>query len=148
VTTAANGDEAKAIATVLQPDLAVVDLRMPGMDGLSVLQELLAIRSTTRVLVLTGYGSIATAVKAIKLGAVNYLPKPVNADEILAVFAGREGTSLLDSKTGSETPSLDRVEWEHIQRILEECGGNVSETARQLGIPRRTLQRKLRKRPD
>ena len=146
VATAANGEEAVAVATAVPLDLAVVDLRMPDIDGLTVLQNLLAIRSATRVLMLTGYGSIATAVKAIQLGAVNYLPKPANADDILAAVNRPDTVVRFNTPPLSETPSLDRVEWEHIQRVLSECGGNVSETARRLGLPRRTLQRKLRKR--
>jgi two-component system response regulator RegA len=91
--------------------------------------------------VLTGYGSIATAVESIKLGAASYLTKPADADQIVAAFSGTQPSE------DAEAPSLARVEWEHIQRILADCGGNVSQTARVLGIHRRSLQRKLSKRP-
>jgi len=123
------------------PELALVDLRLPGESGLSVVRDLKALDSSTVVVVLTGYGSIATAVESMKLGAASYLTKPANADQIVAAF---DGTQPLDE---AEAPSLARVEWEHIQRILGDCGGNVSQAARVLGIHRRSLQRKLAKRP-
>ena len=123
------------------PELALVDLRLPGESGLSVVRDLKALDSSTVVVVLTGYGSIATAVESMKLGAASYLTKPANADQIVAAF---DGTQPSDE---GEAPSLARVEWEHIQRILGDCGGNVSQAARVLGIHRRSLQRKLAKRP-
>jgi two-component system response regulator RegA len=123
------------------PELALVDLRLPGESGLAVVRDLKALDASTVVVVLTGYGSIATAVESIKLGAAGYLTKPADADQILAAF---EGTP---PPVDAETPSLARVEWEHIQRILADCGGNVSQAARVLGIHRRSLQRKLAKRP-
>ena len=102
--------------------------------------------STTRVLMLTGYGSIATALEAVRLGAVHYLTKPADVDEILAAF-DRDG-SPVESSSDLETPSLARVEWEHLQRVLIDCEGNLSEAARRLGLHRRSLQRKAaRKRP-
>jgi two-component system, response regulator RegA len=113
------------------PELAVVDLKMPGESGL--------------VLVLTGYGSIATAVEAIKLGASNYLAKPADAEEILRALG--EATVGAAAPDGGATPSLARAEWEHIQRVLTDCAGNISEAARRLGIHRRSLQRKLSKYP-
>jgi len=102
----------------------------------------------TVVVVLTGYGSIATALEAVRLGAVHYLTKPADVDEILARFARGDGArgAVTASPTDS-VPSLARVEWEHIQRVLEDCGGNVSQAARVLGIHRRSLQRKLGKAP-
>ena len=103
-----------------------------------------AIDPATRVLMLTGYGSIATAVEATRRGAVGYLPKPADADEIVAALTGQAGP---EAGAEFETPSLARAEWEHIQRVLQDCDGNVSETARRLGIHRRSLQRKLQKYP-
>ena len=123
------------------PELALVDLRLPGESGLSVVRDLKALDSSTVVVVLTGYGSIATAVESMKLGAASYLTKPANADQIVAAF---DGTQPADD---TQAPSLARVEWEHIQRILADCGGNVSQAARVLNIHRRSLQRKLAKRP-
>jgi two-component system response regulator RegA len=123
------------------PELALVDLRLPGESGLAVVRDLKALDSSTVVVVLTGYGSIATAVESVKLGAASYLTKPADADQIVAAF---EGTQPADD---GQAPSLARVEWEHIQRILSDCGGNVSQAARVLGIHRRSLQRKLAKRP-
>jgi two-component system response regulator RegA len=123
------------------PELAVVDLRLPGESGLAVVRDLKALDASTVVIVLTGYGSIATAVESIKLGAASYLTKPADADQIVAAF---DGMQPLDD---AHAPSLARVEWEHIQRILADCGGNVSHAARVLGIHRRSLQRKLAKRP-
>ena len=132
------------------PELAVVDLRLPDGLGLDLVRELKAIDPTTRIVVLTGYGSIATAVEAIKLGAVNYLAKPVDADEILAALGRGDSTAVLTGgqpgdPASSElaAPSLARAEWEHIQRVLADAAGNVSEAARRLGIHRRSLQRKL-----
>jgi len=144
VTTVSRGSEALAHVREDTPEYAVLDLRMPDQNGLEVLQAIRALDPATRVLVLTGYGSIATAVDAMRLGAVGYLPKPADADEILAAFSGQGG----DKAPGAiETPSLARTEWEHIQRVLADCGGNVSEAARRLGIHRRSLQRKLLKFP-
>jgi two-component system response regulator RegA len=123
------------------PELALVDLRLPGESGLAVVRDLKALDSSTIVVVLTGYGSIATAVESIKLGAASYLTKPADADQIVAAFDG------IQPPDDARAPSLARVEWEHIQRILTDCGGNVSQAARVLGIHRRSLQRKLSKRP-
>ncbi len=144
VTTAAGGEEALAAARRDAPEFAILDLRMPGASGIEVLDALRAIDPATRVLMLTGYGSIATAVEATRRGAVGYLPKPADADEIVAALTGRPAQ---DGAVEIDTPSLARTEWEHIQRVLADCGGNVSETARRLGIHRRSLQRKLQKYP-
>lgn len=144
VRAAATGDEACAAAEEDPPELAVVDLRMPGRSGLEVVRHLRALDAQTRVVVLTGYGSIATAVEAMKLGAVNYLAKPADADQVLAAL----GVAEANGASGEgETPSLARVEWEHIQRVMQDCGGNVSEAARRLGLHRRSLQRKLGRTP-
>jgi two-component system, response regulator RegA len=151
VRSAGSAEEALALAAEDSPEYAVVDLRMPGPGGLELLQALRERDPATRVLVLTGYGSIATAVQAMRLGAVSYLPKPVDADDLLAAFTQAEGApgpaSPPAPADAPETPSLARVEWEHMQRVLADCGGNVSEAARRLGVHRRSLQRKLNKDP-
>ncbi|HET6611709.1 MAG TPA: response regulator transcription factor [Kofleriaceae bacterium] len=145
---AASFDEAVASATDDSPELAVVDLRMPGRSGLELVAALVAIDPATRVVVLTGYGSIATAIDAIRLGATHYLPKPADADDIIAAFARGQAPPLLPPEpTYDAAPSLARAEWEHINRVLSDCGGNISEAARRLGIHRRSLQRKLQKYP-
>lgn len=141
-------DSALAVARALRPDRATVDLRMPGAGGLSVLRALLAELPSLEVVVLTGYGSIATAVEAVRLGARDYLTKPADADRVLAAFAAEpEGESAAAPEAPFETPSLARLEWEHIERVMRECKGNVSKAARVLGIHRRTLQYKLAKFP-
>jgi two-component system response regulator RegA len=146
-----DGDRALALAASDPPEFALVDLRMPGRPGLEVVRELLVLDPATQVVVLTGYGSIATAVDAIRLGAKHYLTKPADADEILRAFHGETAgspTAATASSFGVEdTPSLARAEWEHIQRVLSDVNGNVSEAARRLGLHRRSLQRKLAKYP-
>ena len=123
------------------PELALVDLKLPGEGGLKVIRDLKELDPGTVVVVLTGYGSIATAVEAVKLGAASYLTKPADADQIVAAFDG------IQPEADAEVPSLARVEWEHIQRVMTDCGGNVSKAARALGLHRRSLQRKLSKNP-
>lgn len=135
-------DEAVAEAEAWKPDRAVVDLRMPGPSGLELVRKLLEHDPAMRVVVLTGYGSIATAVEAMKLGAVHYLTKPAGVDEICEAFDRREA-SLLEPQPERQEKTLDEVEWEHLQRVLTDAGGNVSEAARRLGMHRRSLQRKL-----
>lgn len=127
------------------PEYAVVDLRMPGPSGLELVSELLRVDPTTQIVVLTGYGSIATALDAVKRGAVHYLAKPADLDEILAALERRPGQA--DEAASAAVPSLARVEWEHINRVLTDCGGNISQAARLLGLHRRSLQRKLAKYP-
>jgi two-component system response regulator RegA len=136
-------EEALAIAQAETPELALVDLRLPGRSGLDLIRDLKELDTTTNVVVLTGYGSIATALESVRAGATTYLTKPVDADQILAAFDGVTARSA----AGSGVPSLARVEWEHIQRVLADCDGNVSQAARLLGIHRRSLQRKLSKHP-
>ena len=127
------------------PGRVVLDLNLAGNSGLTLIEPLLAINADCRIVVLTGYASIATAVDAIKLGAVQYLAKPVDVDAILAAF---EATAPQEDFTPPSQPlSVDRLEWEHIQRVLKEHDGNISSTARALKMHRRTLQRKLMKRP-
>jgi two-component system, response regulator RegA len=146
VRAAADLASALAAARTDPPELAIVDLRMPGGSGLELVQELRKLDPATRILVLTGYGSIATAVEAIKLGAVHYLSKPADADEILAALGAAEAASSGPAAALS-TPTLARAEWEHINRVLADCQGNISEAARRLGLHRRSLQRKLAKYP-
>lgn len=138
-----------AAATVIAerdpPEYAVIDLKMPGGSGLALVQRLTALDAHTRIVVLTGYASIATAVEAIKLGATHYLSKPADADEIVRAFAHESGNA--EVAIDDDRPSVDRLEWEYIQKTLQECGENISATARALGMHRRTLQRKLQKRP-
>ncbi|MCC6215839.1 MAG: response regulator [Polyangiaceae bacterium] len=143
---AAGFEEAVALAEGDPPERCVVDLRMPGRGGLELLQRLLEIDPHTEVVILTGYGSIATAIDAVRLGAVYLLAKPADADDILAAF--ERGRAPPSTSTGDPAaPSLARAEWEHIQRVLSDTGGNVSAAARRLGIHRRSLQRKLQKLP-
>jgi len=139
-------DSAIARAKQLKPARAIVDLRMPGKSGLDLISALIEIDEEIQILVLTGYGSIATAVEAVRRGAIDYLNKPVDTEQILAVFDREHATASATDVTEAK-PSLARVEWEHIQRVLSDCGGNISEAARQLGIHRRSLQRKLSKLP-
>lgn len=143
---AADAEEALRIARAFDPTHAVIDLRMPGRSGLELLGDLLAREPALRALVLTGYGSIATAVSSVRQGAVDYLSKPADADQILAALGlGPEPSEepTTQAQEDAPAPSLARVEWEHIQRVLADCGGNVSQAARRLGLHRRTLQRKL-----
>jgi len=146
VATAADGEEAVVVASEFRPDRAVVDLRMPGESGLETVRRLLRQRPDMEVVVLTGYGSIPSATEAIRLGAVEYLTKPADSDQILAAFDG-DVEAEAEVTVPEKAPSLARVEWEHIQRVLSDCRGNVSQAARVLGIHRRSLQRKLAKYP-
>ncbi len=136
--------EALAVAEKTAPSFAVIDLIMPGGSGLEVVAGLCARDPEVKVVVLTGYASIATAVEAIKLGATQYLTKPADADEIVAAFGPDATRSSL--RPPQHSRSMERVEHEHIRRVLSEAGGNVSETARRLGMHRRSLQRKLKNR--
>ena len=138
-------EAAIALAQADSPELALVDLRLPGRSGLDLVRDLKELDDTTNVVVLTGYGSIATAVESVKLGATTYLTKPVDADQIVAAFDRDRPSSGGDWPVS--VPSLARVEWEHINRVLADCAGNVSQAARLLGIHRRSLQRKLSKDP-
>ena len=147
VRTAGNYDEALRVAREVSPEYAVVDLRMPGPSGLELLRALKEIDPETRVVVLTGYGSIATTIDAMRLGAVYYVQKPADADEILAAFARADAPPLDQAPETSDPPSLERVKWEHVARVLSDSGGNVSEAARKLKLHRRSLQRMLQKFP-
>ncbi len=128
------------------PEFVVLDLRMPDGNGLDLIPRLKQADPETRIIVLTGYGSIATAMEAVRRGATDYLTKPVDADDIVSAFA-RAGSPVQDVALPHVPMSLDRVEWEHISRVLMECEHNVSEAARVLGLHRRSLQRKLAKYP-
>ena len=147
VVTAADGDEAMRAAGRGRLAAAVVDLRMPGMTGTELVPHLLKLQPELRVVVLTGYGSIASAVEAMRLGAHNYVSKPADADDVLTAVTGEARRPEAAPGEATPPPTLARAEWEHIQRILADTGGNVSETARRLGITRRTLQLKLKKYP-
>ena len=140
--TASNGTQASELCDQTI-DRVVLDLKLEQESGLSILQQLRDIQPNIDVVILTGYSSISTAVEAIKLGAINYLCKPASVDEIIAAFENTDGEVALEQSP----PSVNRLEWEHIQRVLNENDGNISATARSLGMHRRTLQRKLQKRP-
>lgn len=144
VTSAPNHAAALDLARSGPVDRAVVDLRMPGPNGLVVVQDLLAIHPQMLIVVVTGYGSIATAVEAMRLGARDYLTKPAHADQILAAF---EVEPEAPEDVEFQVPSLAKVEREHIERVLQDCNGNISKAARTLGMHRRSLQYKLAKFP-
>ncbi len=129
-----------------QPDLILLDLNMPDSSGLVILPGLLAAAPKASLVVLTGYSSIATAVEATKAGALNYLCKPATIEEILRCFGGEDVTPST-SEIPADPLSVDRLEWEHIQKVLQDNDGNISAAARALNMHRRTLQRKLQKRP-
>jgi len=141
------------MAQAAAPDQVVLDLNLDGASGLGLIPRLLEINPACRIVVLTGYASITTAVDAIKLGAVQYLAKPVDVDTLLRAFghtlqADESSPEASTAAAISPVPmSVDRMEWEHIQRVLREHKGNISSTARALNMHRRTLQRKLLKRP-
>lgn len=147
VATAADGAGARALVTTFAPEACVLDLRLAGESGLSLVSELRALAPDLDILMLTGYSAIATAVEAIKRGAVNYLAKPATVDDILRALGGADDDGPGAEAAPVQAPSVDRLAWEHIQRVLLEEGGNVSSTARRLGMHRRTLQRRLLKRP-
>jgi len=145
VRTAGSAAEAEAALTEETPEYVILDLRMPGTSGLDLIPKFTAADPATRIVVLTGYGSIATAVEAVRRGAANYLTKPADADDILAALTDRPKADVAVPQTAM---SLDRVEWEHINRVLVDCDDNISEAARVLGLHRRSLQRKLAKYPS
>ena len=138
----ASVSEALAAVKTHPPAFAVLDMRLEDGNGLKVVEAINEIRPDARVIMLTGYGNIASAVAAVKAGAVDYLPKPADADDVVRALLARD-----DGPAPPDNPmSADRVRWEHIQRVYELCGHNVSETARRLNMHRRTLQRILAKR--
>jgi two-component system response regulator RegA len=143
VETAESVSEGRAIAIARPPAYAVVDLRLEDGNGLDVVEAIRERRPDSRVVVLTGYGAIATAVAAVKIGATDYLSKPADANDVTAALLATEDTL---PPPPDNPMSADRVRWEHIQRVYELCDRNVSETARRLNMHRRTLQRILAKR--
>ena len=138
---------AVAAAQQESPEYVLVDLRVPGGSGLDVVREIKAVDPATTIVVLTGYGSIATAVEAVRLGAAEYLTKPADVDQIVAALTRPRRRRKPPTTSPEHVPSLARVEWEHINRVLADCGGNISKAARLLGIHRRSLQRKLERYP-
>ncbi len=142
VSAAADAVEAMNLARELNPTHALVDLRLGSSDGIELVRAFRELAPEMVIVVLTGYGSIVTAVEAVHAGATNYLTKPADAEQILATLSGQSGEGQQ-----ADVPSLARVEWEHMQRVLADCDGNISEAARRLGLHRRSLQRKLAKYP-
>ncbi len=138
--------DAVAQAQSISPDCIFLDLRLGDKNGLDVLPEIKRAAPQARIIILTGYGSIATAVTALQHGAADYLTKPVNIEQIIT-YAGGTKTGMPAASQPYSIPPLDRVEWEHIHRVLQDCDGNISRAAAVLGIHRRSLQRKLAKRP-
>jgi two-component system response regulator RegA len=143
VTLAADADEAEALARSQIFEYALVDVRMPGRSGVELVGALRNLDEGTRIVVLTGYGTITNAVAAMRAGAVDYLTKPATASMCEEALLGRAAPE----QSADEVPSLDRVEWEYLQRVLADCQGNVSEAARRLRMHRRSLQRKLSRLP-
>lgn len=144
VRVACDFDSALGAAASEPPEFAVVDLKFPGGSGLGLVKSLLQVDEGMRIVMLTGYASIATAIEAVKLGAHYYLAKPANADDVVAALLGDDAAA---AAIREKPLSVNRLEWEHIQRILTGHQGNISATARVLGMHRRTLQRKLSKHP-
>jgi two-component system response regulator RegA len=142
-----SGVEAIELAARESPEFALVDLRMPGEWGLHVVRELLDLDPETKVVVLTAYGSIATAIEAVRLGAASYLQKPASVEEMERAFQSTAAPQQGPLEAPTQVPSLAKAEWEHINRVLTECDGNIRKAARLLGLHRRTLQRKLAKFP-
>ncbi len=141
---AATASSALSLARARPLSHVAVDLRLPGSRGLELVKGLVALQPGARLVVVTGYGSIATAVEAMRIGAAHFLPKPATAEELDGALRGHPADADRDD---AEVASLARVEWEHIQRVLADCGGNVSRAARLLRIERRSLQRKLARHP-
>ncbi len=139
----ASSKEGREVAKEFNPDRAIVDLRMPGDSGLQLISWLRTDQPTLPIVVLTGFGSIATTQDAIHRGAMSYLTKPCPVERVIEAFSPSKST---DSKP-LPVPSLDQVEWEHVQRVLADCGGNVTHAAKALGMDRRSLQRRLAKAP-
>jgi two-component system, response regulator RegA len=143
VTLAASAEAGEAAARSEVFECALVDVRMPGASGIDLVRALRAIDEGTRIVVLTGYGTIVSAVEAMRAGAADYLTKPVDAAACERALHGRPASET----EGDEVPSLDRVEYEYLQRVVADCAGNISEAARRLRMHRRSLQRKITRRP-
>lgn len=144
-TIAHDAQEAQEAVELTSPDYAVIDLKMPGESGLTLVVALKNRFPALRIVVLTGYASIATAIEAVKLGATYYLAKPADIDAIIEAFGKDEGNSTMP--VTDTPPSINKLQWEYMQKVLADTGGNISEAARILGMHRRTLQRKLAKKP-
>jgi two-component system, response regulator RegA len=140
--------DALTACAAAMPDYVVLDLKLGADNGLTLIGELRALSDSMRIVLLTGYASLATAVEAIKRGADDYLAKPVDADAVLTALIKTNDDESTALAQPHRPPPLKRLEWEHIQRVMSECDGNVSEAARRLHLHRRTLQRKLAKRPQ
>ena len=145
VSVAYNVKEGIALAEQTEPEFAVIDLRIGHDSGLELVKKLISLDDNTHIVMLTGYASIATAVEAMKLGAIHYLTKPANTDEIVNALYKNEGDPSI--KINENPLSIKRLEWEHLQKVLMQHEGNISAAARALNMHRRTLQRKLDKRP-
>lgn len=145
VSVAHNVNQGIVLAEQTEPEYAVIDLRIGYDSGLEMVEKLISLDDNTQIVILTGFASIATAVEAIKLGAIHYLTKPANADEIVNALFKNEGDSSIEINLNPL--SVKRLEWEHLQKVLMQHDGNISAAARALSMHRRTLQRKLDKRP-
>jgi len=145
VITARDGAEAMHLGECTTMDAAILDLKMPCHDGIEVLRQMIQKHPDLRILIHTGYGSIASAMEAVRLGAIDYRIKPTDVDALISALQQQAPDEELPLPL--KTPSLERVEWEHIQRVIADCRGNISEAARTLGLHRRSLQRKLQKYP-
>lgn len=146
---AASYEDALIIIKKEKPDMAIVDLKMPGKSGLELIKTVKELDLRIKMVVLTGYGSIGTAIEAVKSGALGYVSKPADVEEILTAF-DKDGQAKASGPAESNeitAPTLARVEWEHINRVLADCDGNVTKAAQRLGLHRRSLQRKLLKYP-
>ncbi len=143
---ALNSTQALELVQHITPDYAIVDLRIGAESGLNLIQQLIRLNSNIHILILTGYASIATAVEAIKLGALHYLSKPADISEIIKALEKQDANP--DLQPPSRPLSVKRLEWEHLQKVLLDHDGNISAAARALGMHRRTLQRKLAKKPS
>jgi len=145
VQTASDLQEARKNLDTHSPDYVVLDLKIGSESGLTLIEDLLAVNPMIKIVMLTGYASVATAVEAIKLGAIHYLTKPVSADDVVNALQKTEGDA--ETPVENQTISVKRLEWEHMQKVLLEHNGNISAAARAMGMHRRTLQRKLQKKP-
>ena len=142
---AENHEQALSLTDKHSPEYVVLDLKLKKDYGLDILQELVDIKPSIKVMILTGYGTINTAVEALKTGAVNYLTKPTDADSILLAFENKQEEHKLNA---SEVPPLEQVEWDHINRVMQDFSGNITKASKALGLHRRSLQRKLNKAPN
>jgi two-component system response regulator RegA len=147
VHTAANHDQAVASVRRYRPHFAILDLRIGDHSGVEVLRTIKQLTPRVKAVIMSGYASIASAVASVRAGAVNFLPKPVQVDELLAALNEELTEDAVSLDEDWRAPSGARAEWEHINRVLAECGGNISEAARRMGMHRRSLQRKLSKQP-